>query len=560
MRKALHPLLLSVVVVLAMVDAGANRADSEGLALGEIQARRVEAHLKFLSHDLLEGRAPATRGGDLAAEYIAAQFRALGLEPAGDSGTFMQQVPIVESRVEGPVELVVSGNAGSPAGGTRRFEHPIDIVVSSGRQQERIEAHGEVVFVGYGIVAPEYDWNDYEGVDVTDRIVLVMVNDPDPTPEEPELFGGEALTYYGRWTYKYEEAARQGALGAIIIHTTPSATYGWQVVQSSWGGTQFSLPAVEGEPSLALEAWVTEEAARSIASLGGHDLDALRRAAASRNSRATPLGVTASTAFGQEIQKKTSPNVIGRVPGARGGEAVIYTAHYDHLGMREENGERIIYNGAIDNASGVAGMIAIAKSFQRGAERPGRSVYVVATTAEESGLLGSEFLAANPPVPIERVAAVINVDGLNLLGTTQDIVLLGAERSTLGPKAERLAEEQGRVTGPDPSPGHGYFFRSDHFPLAKRGVPAVSIGSPTGYIGKDAQFAARARAEYLEHRYHQPADEFDPTWDYSGAVEDLRLLAALGWRVAASPELPRYYPSDPFARARSHSEPKMELP
>lgn len=532
--------------VVATASLAGRASDPLPLALDEIQGPRVAAHLKFLAHDLLEGRAPASRGGDLAAEYIAAQFAAFGLEPAGDRGRFFQQAPIVESTVDPSFAVAAEGSLGR-----QTYTYPGDVVAFSGVHQDQVSTRGDVVFVGYGIVAPEYQWNDYAGADVKGKVVLVMVNDPPATAEEPDLFGGKALTYYGRWTYKFEEAARQGAAGAILIHTTESATYPWQVVQSSWSGTQYSLPIEPGQPALGMKAWVTEDAARSLARLGGQDLDALRKAAATRGARPTPLGVTVSATLTQKILRKQSPNVVAVLEGARPAQGVVYTAHYDHLGMREGQGEGDrIYNGAIDNASGVAGLLEIAQAFARAAAKPGRSIYFVATTAEEAGLLGAEYLAAHPPIPIDRIAANINVDGINVLGRTRDIVLMGAERSTLGAVAERLAKDRGRRVGPDPEPGRGYFFRSDHFPLAKAGVPAVSIGEPIEYIGKDPDFAKKARDDYNEHRYHQPGDEVDPAWDYRGAVEDLRFLAEMGWRIAADPAMPKYRADDQFARPR----------
>ena len=415
---------------------------------------------------------------------------------------------------------------------------------------------GEVIFVGHGIVAPEFNWNDYAGVEMKGKIALIMVNDPPATPAEPQLFGGDALTYYGRWTYKYEEAARQGAVGAMLIHTDASATYPWQVVQSSWSGTQYSLPAVPGAPALALKAWVTEAAARAIAQRAGADLDALRKAALTRGAKPVPFGIQASGTIVQKVQRKTSPNVIGVLRGSDPREGVIYTSHYDHMGMREPRAGAAadadrIYNGALDNASGLAGTLEVAQALARARTRPLRSIYILFTTAEESGLLGSEYFASRPALPAGAWAANINIDGLNLYGRARDVVLLGAERSTLGEMADELAAERSRVVGPDPEPGRGYFFRSDHFPLAKIGIPALSIGEPVEYIGKDPGYAKKMRDEYNEKDYHQPSDELRTDWDYTGAVEDMRLLAELGWRVATRPSMPAYHENEQFARPRA---------
>jgi Zn-dependent M28 family amino/carboxypeptidase len=461
-----------------------------GPALDEIRAEQIAAHLQFLSDDLLEGRAPSTRGGDLTARYLASQLALLGFEPGGENGTYYQQVAIVESVVNRSFTL--SAGSGPP------FRYLEDVVGFSGMQSPQVRTAGELVFVGHGIVAPEYDWNDYAGIDMNGRIALIMVNDPPAPAAEPELFGGPALTYYGRWTYKFEEAARQGAAGAILIHTDESATYGWQVVQSSWSGTQYSIPVVPGQPVLGLRAWVTDRAAREIAKRAGRDLDALRKAALVRGARPVPLGIQASATVVQAVQQKTSPNVIGVLKGRNPQQAVIYTAHYDHLGMREPQpgdppGTDRIFNGAIDNASGLSGVLEVAQSLARARTRPERSIYILFTTAEESGLLGSEYFAAHPVLPASAWAGNINIDSLNMAGPSRDIVLLGAERSTLGATATQLAAERMRVVGPDPAPGNGYFFRSDHFPLAKAGIPALSLSEPVEYVSADPAASRRSK-------------------------------------------------------------------
>lgn len=547
--RVLVPVTLTALIaamLAAQAQAPRTGGSTGGPALDEIRASDIAAHLKFLSHDLLEGRAPSTRGGQLAAEYLASQLAALGYEPAGEGGSYFQPVPIVESVVD--PSFTLTAGAGAP------FAYLDDVVAFSGLQDAQVRASGEVVFVGYGIVAPEYQWNDYAGIDMKGRVALIMVNDPPATAAEPQLFGGEALTYYGRWTYKFEEAARQGAVGAILIHTPESATYPWQVVQTSWSGTQYSLPAVPGQPALAMKAWVTEQAAREIARRGGQDLDALRKAAAARGAKPVPLGVQASGTITQRVQRKTSPNVIGVLRGGNPRQGVIYTSHYDHFGIREARpGDKPdadrIFNGAQDNAAGVAATLEVAQSFARAATRPGRSIYILFTTAEESGLLGAEHFAAQPVLPPDAWAANINIDGINLFGPTKDVVLLGSERSTLGGTANELAKQRGRVIGPDPEPGRGYFYRSDHFPLAKIGIPAVSISDPVEYVGKDPAYAKKLRDEFIEKDYHQPSDEFRTSWDYTGAVEDMRFLADLGWRAAGG-AMPAYHATEQFARPR----------
>jgi Zn-dependent M28 family amino/carboxypeptidase len=557
MRTTLWLAALGAVVIVAVLFAqdrpGSLRPGSEsgsaGPALDEIRADQIAAHLQFLADDLLEGRAPSTRGGDLAAKYLATQLALLGFEPAGDNGTFFQNVAIVESVVN--PSFTLTAGPGAP------FKYLSEVVAFSGQQQPQVSTSGEIVFVGHGIVAPEYTWNDYEGVDMKGKIALIMVNDPPAPSGEPQLFGGPALTYYGRWTYKFEEAARQGAAGAILIHTDESATYPWSVVQSSWSGTQYSIPAVAGEPALGLKAWVTDAAAREIARRGGQDLDTLRKAATSRGAKPVPLGIQASGTIVQNVQQKLSPNVIGVLRGSNPQEAVIYTSHYDHLGTREpQPGEPAdtdrIHNGAVDNASGLAGVLEIAEALGR--TRPMRSIYILFTAAEESGLLGAEYFASHPVLPARAWAANINIDSLNMYGPSRDIVLLGAERSSLGDEASKLAVERGRIVGPDPEPGRGYFFRSDHFPLAKIGIPALSLSEPVEYTGPDPAASKRMKDEYTEKHYHQPSDEIMPGWDYTGAVNDMRLLAELGWRIANSREMPAYRPNEQFARPRLNGE------
>jgi Zn-dependent M28 family amino/carboxypeptidase len=521
------------------------------LAPSAISDNALRADITFLSSDLLEGRAPSTRGGQLAAEFIAARFAGVGLKPAGDNGTYFQPVTIVEAKVDPSATLTISGGTGAD----QPLKYSTDFVAFGGLEQADVTAESEVVFVGYGINAPQQNWNDYAGVEVKGKIVLMMVNDPPAPADEPALFGGPALTYYGRWTYKYEEAARQGAAAAVLIHTTESASYPWQVVQTAWTGTQYSLPVEPGQPELPLKLWITDDVAKALVARAGKDLAQLRTAGATRGFKAVPLRVQLSARLHQTVARKQSPNVIGVVPGTQPQQGVIYTAHYDHFGIRDPKpGEPAdadrIYNGAVDNASGVAGIIAIADAFTHAARKPMRSIYFVATTAEESGLLGAEYFVRHPTLPVDSIAADINVDSLNVLGMTRDLVLLGAERSTLGPMAKAVLDRQHRTLGIDTAPGAGYFFRSDHFPFAKVGVPAVSISNPNEFIGRDPGFAKKQHEDYRARKYHQPIDEYDPSWELSGAIADLTALAQLGWNVAAAPAMPAYHPQEQFAQAR----------
>jgi Zn-dependent M28 family amino/carboxypeptidase len=541
-------LLLASACRQAPAVSEAQSQSQAGPALDEITDGFIKAHIKMLSSDLFEGRAPSTRGGSLAAEYLANQIMALGLEPAGENGTYFQDVPIIESVVDRNFALSVPG---------RDYRYYDDVVAFSGVEQPQVLAQGDVVFVGHGIVAPEQKWNDYEGADVKGKWVLIMVNDPPAPADEPNLFAGKALTYYGRWTYKFEEAARQGAAGALLIHTDESATYPWQVVQSSWTGTQYSLPPAPGTPALGIKAWMTNDAAKDLVKRGGKVLDQLRAAAVKRGFKAVPLSIRAAATLQQRTSRKTSPNVIGVLKGASD-EAVVFTSHYDHFGVRDPRpGDKPdadrIFNGAYDNASGCAGQLAIARAMVRAGSKPARSMYFVFTTAEESGLLGADYFATHPTIAMDKVAANINIDGINYLGRTKDIVLLGSDRSTLGPMAEALARERGRTIGGDQHPERGYFFRSDHFPFAKAGVPALSINEPREFVGANAEELRKKQEAYNSTDYHQPSDEFNPAWDFSGAVEDMRFLAALAWRIAAQKEMPKYNEGDQFANARKRT-------
>jgi Zn-dependent M28 family amino/carboxypeptidase len=539
--------LLLVALSAACSEPPAPPAPPAGPAEDLITADSFANHVKTVASDEFGGRAPATPGGEKTQDYIAKQLSALGVEPGAPDGTYLQQVPIVESVVERNFLLNVPG---------RTYRYYDDIVAFSGLERPRVQVQGEVVFVGYGINAPELKWNDYAGVDVKGKWVMIMVNDPPAPADEPALFGGTALTYYGRWTYKFEEAARQGAAGALLIHTDASATYPWQVVQSSWSGTQYSLPPQEGEPALGVKAWITDGAAKDLAKRGGRDLDTMREAASKRGFKAMALNIRAAATLQQKTARKTSANVIGVIKGtSKAGEAVIYSAHWDHFGTRAPlpndppDADRI-YNGAYDNATGVAGVLEIAKAFAKAPQKPARSIYFAFVTAEESGLLGSGYLAVNPPVPADKIAANINVDGVNYLGPTTDMVQLGSDRSTLGPMIGSLLEERGRTLGQDTHPERGYFFRSDHFPFAKAGVPALSLSEPKDFTGANGAELLKKQEAYNGKDYHQPSDEYDPSWDFSGGVNDMRLLAQLGWRIAQQPEMPAYNAGDQFAQVR----------
>jgi Zn-dependent M28 family amino/carboxypeptidase len=518
-----------------------------GPAEDQITTQSLTNELKTLASDDFQGRAPATPGGQKTQDYLAKQLADLGIAPGAPNGSFFQEVPIVESVVERNFVLSVPGNT---------YKYFTDVVAFSGVEKPRVQVQGDVVFVGYGINAPELKWNDYAGVDVHGKWVMIMVNDPPAPADEPTLFGGPALTYYGRWTYKFEEAARQGAAGALLIHTDASATYPWQVVQSSWTGTQYSLPPQAGEPALGVKAWITNASAIDLARRGGKNLDQLRDAASKRGFKAVPLNIKAAATLTQRSARKTASNVIGVIKGAsKPDEAVFYTAHWDHFGMRDPlPGDKPdtdrIFNGAYDNASGCAGVIEIARAFAKAPQKPARSIYFAFVTGEESGLLGSQFLAANSPVPPEKIAANINIDGVNYLGDTTDMVQLGSERSSIGPMIEAILKERKRTLTGDTHPERGYFFRSDHFSFAKKGVPAISLSEPKEFTGPKAAELLKKQEAYNDTDYHQPSDQYDPSWDFTGGVNDMRVLAQLGWRIAQAPDMPTYNAGEQFAEVR----------
>jgi Zn-dependent M28 family amino/carboxypeptidase len=513
-------------------------SSSEKAAAGAITEDVIRGHVRFLSSDLLEGRAPASRGDSLAQQYVQAQMEAVGLEPGAPGGGFIQKVPLVGITSKVPDRISVTRASRSVD-----LQKMSDYVASSGSQkpESRID-NAEIVFVGYGIEAPEFQWNDYKDVDVKGKVLLMMNNDPE---DDPKLFAGKTRLWYGRWDYKYMMAARKGAIGALIIHTQPSAGYPWQVVQTSWSRERFELP-YEGEPRVEVRGWLSEDASKKIASLGGQDLDRLRQAAQNRDFRPVPLGVEVSVRFENLVQTKDSANVIGKLPGSDpklSGEAVVYTAHHDHLGMKMDAkpGEDAIYNGALDNASGVAAMLPKA---------PRRSVYFASVTAEEQGLLGSEYLAKHPPLPPGEIAANINIDGVSIFGRTKDLTMIGLGKSSLDPIVISLARMQGRTVKPDQFPDRGFFYRSDQFNLARVGVPAAYFDGGTEVIGKPAGWGKAKIEEWENKDYHQPSDELTSEWDLSGAVEDVRLDFWLGVKVANADRMPEWNKGDEFEAAR----------
>ncbi len=531
----------NTVSMLALV---ATTAVAQRPATLPVDTAAMDAHLRFLASDLLEGRAPATRGGRLAAAYVAAQFQTLGLEPAGANGTYFQPVALVGMTPQPAFSW------GKPGTAPDTLAYRDAFVAWAERPEADVSATGEVVFVGYGIRAPEWQWDDFKGADLRGKVLLMLVNDPGLV--DTTIFLGKILTYYGRWTYKLEEAARQGAAGAVLIHTTESATYPWEVVRGSWSVEQFKLDQPQS-PSLAFAAWVTESSARGALTKVGLNLDSLTRAAARRDFHPVPTGLTAAVRIHSALRRVESENVAARLPGAGGrsdprlaSQAVLLTAHWDHKGIGPVVRGDSIYNGAEDNASGVAALLGAAKALTQ-LPRPARSILFVATTAEESGLLGSEAYVQHPLVPLAQTAAVLNLDVTNVRGATRDIGALGMDRSTLGPVFETAARAESLKVGSQPDV-RGSFFRSDHFPFVRAGVPALSIKPGIDFVGRPQGWGEEQENIYNQQRYHQPSDEFQPTFRYAGLAQEVRVTVRTARAIANDPTMPRWLPTSEFQR------------
>ena len=511
-----------------------------------ITTREIDAHLRFLSHDLLEGRAPATRGGRLAAEYIAAQLQAFGLEPAGDNGSWFQKVPIdIVGAKRETIRIGATGKA------TATLRYPEDVVMWAGAAVAQSGAKAELVFVGYGATAPEYKWNDFKDVDVKGKILLVLVNDPPAPADEPALFGGRAMTWYGRYPYKFEEAERRGAAGALVIHTTERAGYPWHTVEGSWAKEIRMLPRPANAPApLGFRGWITDSVASAMLAQAGLDLAQLRTKAESRDFRPVSTGITLDLAFENTVQHLESENVLGTVKGddpKGASEFVVLSAHFDHLGLGPKVDGDSIYNGTEDNASGVADMIAVARSVAEG-PRARRSILFAFVTAEESGLLGSQYLAEHPVVPLTLTVANLNVDGGNLLGRVKDLNVLGDTKSTLGPQLATYLQPRGLKIVPEAFPERGAFYRSDHFMFAKAGVPSVSIGAGDTFEGKPAGWGVAQGEDYVAHRYHQPSDNYQPNLDLTGAVQLSTIVLDFAKVLANSSAWPQWNKDAEFKR------------
>lgn len=516
----------------------------------QIKEESLRGFIRFLADDLLEGRGPGTRGDELTQLYLSTQFQAFGYEAVLPDGKWTQPVPLVGVTTTAPAS--VDFRFGDKALTLKHFE---DTMLVAGRPAESLSIKdAELVFVGYGIQAPEFGWDDYKGADLKGKILVMMNNDPE---KDPELFAGKRRLYYGRWDYKYDSAARQGAAGAIIIHTDASAGYPYQVIQTSWSGEEFELKDSRG-PHMDMRGWVTNDAANRLAQLAGKSLEDLRQAAESRDFAPVPLGVRMSIELKGKVRQQDTANVLAVLRGSDpqlAREHVLFMAHHDHLGLadrRDAAGDNI-YNGAIDNASGTASLLAIAKAIASMPNRPKRSIMLAAVGAEEQGLLGSRYLAANPPIHPGYMSAVINIDGINHLGRTHDINLIGNGKSNLDPIVGAVAKWQGRIVTPDYFPDRGYYYRSDQFSLAKVGVPGIYLHAGINVVGKPDGWGKEQLEKWVEKTYHQPSDEYDPNWDLRGAIDDIRMLTHVGLAIADGQITPAWNKGDEFEAARLES-------
>jgi Zn-dependent M28 family amino/carboxypeptidase len=519
-------------------------------ALEAITPDGLLAHIKVLASDEFEGRAPGSKGEELSVKYITDQYKKIGLKPGNPDGTYMQEVPLAGIKSEPQMSFAIGDK-------TMDLKYPDGFVASSARLQPEIDiAKSDLVFVGYGVVAPEYGWDDYKTADVKGKTLLMLIGDP-PIPDpkdasklDDKMFKGKAMTYYGRWTYKYEIAAKKGAAAAIIIHETEPAAYPWQVVKSSWGKENFELDNPnKNMDAVAARSWITLDVAQKLFADCGQNFNAAKKSAVTKDFKPLMLDAKANIEIKQQVRSFKSHNVIGKLEGSDAklnGEYIIYTAHWDHLGRHPELQGDQIFNGAIDNASGVASIIEIAGAFSKINPPPKRSVLFMATTAEEAGLLGAKFYAEHPLYPLEKTLADINIDGVNPWGKSHDVEDLTNGNSTLDDLLGQAAARQGRVMKPNSEPEKGGFYRVDSFEFAKAGVPAVHAARGIEILGKPSGYGKQKRDEYVAKHYHQPSDEVEPTWDLSGAVEDVQLLFEVGYQVANGDKFPEWKSGSEF--------------
>jgi Zn-dependent M28 family amino/carboxypeptidase len=520
-------------------------------AMSLIDAEKIRATVKYLSDDSFEGRGTGQKGGDKAAAWIAAQFKSYGLLPAGDSGTYFQNVGfygITTNPQQSQLQFVPQ--SGEPI--TLKFAD--DYVTTDLTHSEKSEIDAPLVYVGYGIHAPEYNWDDYKGVDLKGKVLLMLVNEP--PSDDPKFFKGRALTYYGRWTYKYEEAARRGAVGAILIHKTDMASYPWEVVRNSWGG-ETSVLKDDSNPKLKAAGWIQLEVARKLAKAAGQDLDKMMKEAASRDFKPVELSVRVKQTVVSKVRPFSSRNVVGKVMGSDSrlkNQAILYTAHYDHLGIHPDEPGDNIYNGATDNATGCAILLELARAFAGAKEKPKRTVLFASVTAEEQGLLGSQYLGTHPPIPARNISLDLNFDDIQPFGEPEQLVASGSERTTVYPVVESVAQAFGIAIQPDDHPEAGHYYRSDHFSLARVGVPAFSLNEGPLFKGHDLAWGEEKERDYVAHRYHQPSDEYHPDMDFTADAKLAKVGLAIGWDVADQPQLAGWQPGDEFEKARKAAQ------
>ncbi|ADT68529.1 Glutamate carboxypeptidase II [Pseudoalteromonas issachenkonii] len=541
--KRYFSLTLITTAILAGCATTSITSDDVAKGYNSIQADEIAKHVKVLASDEFGGRAPSSEGEKLTLDYLTKEFTALGFEP-GNGDSFFQEVPLVSLEADSDMVLNIGG---------KDYQYKKDMVMGSSRisAQEGIE-NSELVFVGYGVNAPEYNWNDYEGLDVKGKTVVMLVNDPGFATKDPALFTGDAMTYYGRWTYKYEEASRQGAAGAIIIHETAPASYPWSVVENSWSGEQFGFVKENNNMDrVAVEGWVTVDVAKELFSKAGLNFETAKANAAKGAYHVDMGDLTATVNVKNTIKKSVSYNFIATLPGSKTpDEHIIYSAHWDHLGTDKNRKGDQIYNGAHDNATGTAGMIEVAEAFTKLGKRPDRSMTFLAVTAEEQGLLGSKYYAANPVIPANKTVANINMDSLNLLGKVKDISVVGIGKSQMDELLATAAKEQGRTVSGDPKPSSGGYYRSDHFAFANMGVPAMYAGGGTQAFDDETANYRKRMSLVLRGCYHQPCDRYRDEWDLSGAVQDLQLFYKVGFDISQQTQWPTWNENSEFQRKK----------
>jgi Zn-dependent M28 family amino/carboxypeptidase len=549
--RRLCTILLMTFTALAAAQAQSSLPASAQKAMNTIDAEKIRASVKYLSDDKLQGRGTGQKGGDMAADWLAAQFKSYGLVPAGDGDTYFQNIRFFGVTTD-PKQTQFSFVPKSGAPIALKFAD--DYVANDQTHSEKSEIDAPLVYVGYGIQAPEYNWDDYKGVDVKGKVLLMLVNEP--PSDDPNFFKGRALTYYGRWTYKYEEAARRGAVGVVLIHKTEMASYGWEVVRNSWGG-ESSLLEEEKDPKLKSAGWIQLEVARKLAQSMGMDLEKMLQDANSRSFKPVELPVRVKETIVSHVRSFASRNVVGKVKGSDpqlAQQAILYSAHYDHLGIHPDEPGDNIYNGASDNATGCGILLELARAFASAEQKPKRTILFAAVTAEEQGLLGSKYLGEHPPVPAQNISLDLNYDDIDPVGEPQQLVVSGAERTSVYPLVQKIAKDFDLAIQPDNHPEAGHYYRSDHFSMARVGVPAFSVNEGALFKGHDLAWGEEQQRDYVAHRYHQPTDEYRADMDFTGDAKMAKFGLALGWEAANQADLAGWQSGDEFEKARKGTQ------